>query len=295
MMCNSYPSMKIAKRISPCSSGLPLSPSLSWVPTSPLNPPFRHTLLGRWNQTDADSYSDSELLSSFVKGGKQQYLYYWVWWGLNEITYIQWVLNKWQLLLSNQSIFYYLLRAARTFLLSVLRGAVKEGVPHCPQAQHSGTPKFPEWRKPVQCKEKGGSALVGAIATGYGLGKGMCQVIRGREGAVCPDCRIPEGESDVKPALPQGQHGAFHTRVKYRPISIKAPACYYKYLSQFSRVLMWLWCLPSCLRGSVTMVTRPHDQPLFIHRKLQHPGLGVGWWRGLEGGTRRGRMRMNNE
>lgn len=43
------------------------------------------------------------------------------------------------------------------------------------------------------------------------------------EGNVCPT-RHEERESDAKPALPQGQHGGFSIRVKYRPISIKAPA-----------------------------------------------------------------------
>lgn len=33
------------------------------------------------------------------------------------------------------------------------------------------------------------------------------------------------------------------------------------------------------------MVTRPRDQPLFIHGRLPHPGLGVGWRRGAGGRT----------
>lgn len=62
--------------------------------------------------------------------------------------------------LSNQSIFYYLLRTARTFLLLVLRGVVKEGVPNCPQAQHSGTPNSQSEGSLFNVREGGGGGLL---------------------------------------------------------------------------------------------------------------------------------------
>lgn len=47
--------------------------------------------------------------------------------------------------------------------------------------------------------------------------------VKGREIFVSPSMER-EGELDAKSASPQGQHGGFRTRVKYRPISINVPA-----------------------------------------------------------------------
>lgn len=167
-----------------------------------------------------------------------------------------------------------------------LGGTWGSGAGGCPQLPTG--PQTPNQEGGFVCKQKGVCCSRRGSSWDW-CGEGNVPVHRGRAGTGCPHSRLGKGESDLRPAFLQGQQRAFCTWVKYRPISIKAPACFYKYLSQFSGVLMWLWCLPR-LQGPVAMATRPRDQPLFIHGKLPHPGLGVGWYRGLEGGPSRGRM-----
>ena len=118
-------------------------------------------------------------------------------------------------------------------------GGSERGCPNLPTCPASWSPKLPAWEEAlfnVNRREQG-SALVGAASAGCEVGRGTCQETIGRQGAICLT-RPGEGESGAKHASPQSQHEAFSTRVKYRPISVKAPACFYKYLSQFSGVLM---------------------------------------------------------
>lgn len=99
-------------------------------------------------------------------------------------------------------------------------------------------PQTPSWAGSfVHCKQKGGVCSSRSSVGWEWKREGHVPGDNRKGGGYLPP-RPGEGEPGAQPAPLQSQQEAFRTRVKYRPIAIKAQACFYKYLSQFSGVLM---------------------------------------------------------